>query len=155
MVAVLGASDRRYIPIHERIFSAILQKEIILHTLDIETEHLSGKSGVIQHDVTTPFPHRYSIIFSHELMKFLSPEEQLLTILNSCQALTSPGLAMHIIHEPSIKGTPELRAWQYRVDPDDLIVKLKNKGIPAEKLYFESGSTIDWLKDTTVLVIKK
>lgn len=156
-VVVLGASDKRYIPIHQRVFENAVHRTIQMATLDIDADHLGGESDkVVLHDVTKPFPDApYNIIFSHELMKFLTPEEQLQTIYNSYQALAQDGLAMHILHEPSIKGTSELRAWQHRVNPDELIEQLKAKNITATKLVFNSESDVAWLRETTVIAIKK
>lgn len=153
---VLGASDKRYIPIHQRIFENLLQKTVDMATFDIDTEHLGRQRGVVEHDVRESFPNvPWGIIFSHELMKFLVPEDQLLTIKNSYDALADNGLAMHIVHSPSIKGTAELREWQHRVDPDALLEQLKKEGIPAKKLVFESESDVDWLRETTVIMIRK
>lgn len=156
-VLVLGASDKRYIPIHKRIFTNVLGQQIQMVTFDIDTKHIGSESNeVILHDVTKPFPDTpYTIVFSHELMKFLTPEEQLQTIQNSYHALSEGGLAMHILHEPSIKGTPELRSWQHRVNPDTLIDRLKEKYMPAIKLVFDSESDVAWLRETTVIVLKK
>lgn len=156
-VAVLGASDKRYIPIHERVFAESTKKEIALITFDLDPKHLGGAStNVILHDVTQPFPGElFDIVFSHELMKFLGPEEQLKTIVNSYQALCQGGVAMHIIHEPSIQGTQELRSWQHRVDPDTLLRQLKERQIPVQKLVFESESNVEWLRKTTVLLLSR
>lgn len=153
---VLGASDKRYIPIHHKIFKDITGRDVELTTFDIDIAHLSGGENIINHDVTKPFPNApYHIIFSHELMKFLTSEEQVATIKNSYLALASGGVAMHIIHAPSIKGTAELRTWQNRVDPDQLIEKLYNDSIPAKKIFFQSDSEVDWLKETTVIMLQK
>lgn len=156
-VVVLGASDKRYIPIHQDVFQSILHRAISMVTFDFDTNHLGGESkDVISHDVTQLFPDApYDIVFSHELMKFLTPDEQLQTIKNSYQALGEKGLAMHILHEPSIKGTSELRAWQHRVNPDELIDKLKDDNITATKLVFNSQSDVAWLLETTVIAIQK
>ena len=155
-IAVLGASDKRYIPIHERIFSDLLHRNVQVTTFDIDLEHLAGSPGAMEHDVTRPFPNPpYKIVFSHELMKFLTPEEQLQAMKNSYGALAYTGLAMHIMHAPSIKGTSELRAWQYRVNPDVLLEQLQRDGIPSKKVVFESESEVSWLRETTVIVIQK
>lgn len=156
-VVVLGASDKRYIPIHKRIFEEILKKTIQMTTFDVDVNHFGGKSeSVVKHDVTKAFPGTpYNIIFSHELMKFLTPEEQILAMKNSYYALSDHGLAMHIMHVPSIKGTGELRAWQYRVNPNSLLKQLKKNGISATVLVFNSESDVNWLRETTVIVIKK
>jgi hypothetical protein len=156
-VVVLGASDKRYISIHHDVFQSILHRAISMVTFDLDINHLGGESkDVISHDVTKIFPDTpYDIVFSHELMKFLTPDEQLQTIKNSYQALGENGLAMHILHEPSIKGTSELRAWQHRVNPDELINKLKDDNIPATKLVFNSQSDVAWLRETTVIAIQK
>ena len=156
-VAVLGASDIRYIPIHQRIFRAAVKRAINMKTFDIDTEHLGGEShSLITHDATQPFPDApYTIVFSHELMKFLTPEEQFATIKRSYEALDENGLAMHILHEPSIKGTSELRAWQHRVNPDELIRQLEESSIPASKIVFDSESSAAWLVESTVIFLQK
>jgi hypothetical protein len=153
---ILGASDKRYIPIHQRIFEEILNKTVQMTTFDIDTKHLDDGKGVVQHDVTLPFPKgHYDIILSHALMKFLAPDEQFRVIKNSYDALSENGLTMHIMHVPELKGTAELRNWQYRVDIDSLATKLKQIDIPVRILHFESSSTVGWLRDTTVLAIHK
>ena len=156
-VVVLGASDKRYIPIHKRIFEGIFERQIQMVTFDIDPEHLGGESSeVIFHDITKPFPNiPYDVIFSHELMKFLTPEEQLQTIKNSYEALSTNGFAMHIMHEPSIKGTSELRSWQTRVNPDELVDQLILAKVPAVKLILSSESQVSWLRETTVIAFKK
>lgn len=156
-VVVLGVSDKRYIPIHQAVFQRILHQAISMVTFDLDANHLGGESkDVISHDVTQLFPDApYDIVFSHELMKFLTPDEQLQTINNSYRALGENGLAMHILHEPSIKGTAELRAWQHRINPDELIDKLKDDNITATKLVFNSQSDVAWLRETTVIAIQK
>jgi len=154
-VVVLGASDRRYIPIHKRIFSELLGQYVEMITFDLDRQHL-GTAGVVKHDVTKPFPNgQYSLIFSHELMKFLTEEEQILTIKNSYDALQAGGVAMHIMHEPSIRGTKELRSWQYRVSPSKLVSTLKSSGILSQIIELESESNVSWLRKTTVIVLKK
>ncbi len=155
-IAVLGASDKRYLPIHEQIFRHLLQRDVHVTTLDIDIEHLARQQGTVEHDVTQSFPMSpYNVVFSHELMKFLTAEEQLQAMKNSYAALADNGLAMHIMHAPSIKGTAELKAWQYRVNPDALLERLHEEKIPARKLVFESKSAVDWLRETTVITIRK
>lgn len=155
-VVVLGASDKRYVPIHKKIFEELLGSEVDMKTLDLDTHHLDGTEGVIEHDVTKPFPKvPYDIVFSHELMKFLSADEQKHVVINSYNALREGGLAMHIMHEPSIKGTKELRDWQYRVNPDHLLEDALAHKIDAKKIIFQSESLVDWLRETTILILKK
>ncbi|MEK7145845.1 MAG: hypothetical protein AAB802_01535 [Patescibacteria group bacterium] len=156
-VVVLGVSDKRYIPIHQRVFNDALKRAINMKTLDIDTEHLGGESlAEVTHDITQPFPDPpYAIVFSHELMKFLSPEEQLATLRQSYEALEEKGLAMHVLHEPSINGTSEFRSWQHPVGPDELIKQLQANNIPATKIVFDSESAVAWLRSTTVIVLQK
>ncbi len=155
-VVVLGASDKRYIAIHKKIFQDLLGREVDIKTLDLDTHHLDGAEGVIGHDVTKPFPEApYDLVFSHELMKFLSADEQKRVVQNSYDALGEGGIAMHIMHEPSINGTKELREWQYRVNPDQLLEGAVARKIDAKKIIFQSESSVDWLRETTVLILKK
>ncbi len=155
-IAVLGASDKRYLPIHQRIFETLLKKQIIMTTLDIDEVHLGKQKNVLEHNVTKPFPNTpYDLIFSHELMKFLTQEEQVKMLYNSFLALNKAGLAMHILHAPSLKGTKELKPWQHRVDLSFLLKKLKEEKIPVKKIVFQSESNVDWLCETTVLLIQK
>lgn len=154
-VVVLGASDKRYLPIHAKIFAEVLGA-VEVSTLDVDAEHLGKGSDVIEHDVTTPFPNRpYAVVFSHELMKFLTEDEQLKVIMNSYDALQTGGVAMHVMHEPSIKGTVDLQPWQYRVNPDALMAQLSAAGISAQKLVFESESSVERFRGTIVIVLKK
>jgi len=124
-------------------------------TFDIDTKHLGGGKDVIYHDVTEPFPIKLDIVFSHELMKFLKSDEQIKTIRNSYNSLNKRGFAMHIIHEPSIKGTSEHRKWQYRVNPDLIIEQLKKENLPIRKIIFKINSNVDWLRETNVILLEK
>ena len=154
-VAVLGASDKRYIRIHKGVFTEVTGKAVEVTTFDIDTSHLSGEEGVVHHDVTRPFPKKFDLVFSHELMKFLEPEKQAEVIKNSHYSLSPGGFSMHIIHSPSIEGTEELRDWQHRVDPDSIIDNLKGQGIPCRKIVFTIESDVGWLRETTVIVTEK
>lgn len=155
-ITVLGTSDKRYISIHQKVFEEVLRRNIKIITFDVDIKHLAGEDGIVLHDATEPFPETpFEIVFSHELMKFLTPEEQLKAIKNSHDALTDNGLAMHILHGPSIKGTKKLREWQYRVNPDELIKQLEENNIQAKKLVFNSETEIDWMRETTVIVTQK
>ncbi|MFZ2886464.1 MAG: class I SAM-dependent methyltransferase [Minisyncoccia bacterium] len=155
-VVVLGASDKRYIPVHAQIFTDILGENTVVSTLDVDAEHLGSGADVVQHDVTKPFPHTpYGVVFSHELMKFLTNEEQLQVLENSYDALEPGGVAMHIMHEASIKGTDKLESWQTKVDPDELVKKLDERDILAKKLVFDSETAIDWMRETTVIATHK
>ena len=155
-IAVLGASDKRYIVIHERIFRELFGKDISLVTFDIDTDHLGKLPGTILHDVTLPFPYGpYDVVFSHALMKFLTHDEQLKVIKNSFNALKDNGVSMHIMHSPELTGTKELRVWQQRVDLDLILQKLRENTIKVKILQFKSESLVDWLRDTTVLIAQK
>lgn len=156
-IAVMGVSDKRYLSIHHNVFTSFFSDRASVTTLDIDTIHLGGETETeITHDITKPFPKTpFDVVFSHELMKFLSPNEQLEAIQQSFMALQEPGLAMHILHEPSLLGTSELRSWQYRVDPDELIFVLNQKGVSAVKIIFDSDSDVAWLRKTTVVVLQK
>jgi hypothetical protein len=88
-------------------------------------------------------------------MKFLDSEEQFVTLVNSSEALTEGGIAMHIVHDPSVLGTKELKPWQWRVDPEKLVKKLGDKGIGTQILKFKSESNVDWLQNTIAIVLTK
>lgn len=155
-IAVLGASDKRYLAIHEHIFRELLGKNVSVVTLDCDTKHLGAPPNTIQCDVTQPLPGGpYDIVMSHALMKFLTPPEQFAVIKNSYEALKSSGVAMHIMHPPELEGTTELRDWQYRVNLDDIINKLNEEQIPTKVVTFESDSSVDWLRYTTALILQK
>ncbi len=155
-VAVLGVSDNRYIPIHERVFSLAFNRKIEMVTLDIDTDHLGGVGTAIQHDVTKPFPGvPYDVVFSHALMKFLTPDEQLVVIKNAYDALSVGGVTLHIMHPPELEGTDELREWQHRVDLRAMVEELKQENLSPHVFKIESESSVAWLRDTTVLVLAK
>lgn len=154
-IVVLGASDKRYIPIHKKIFEEIIKRKISIFTFDIDEKHLSGEDGVVKHDVTKTFPDSFDIIFSHELMKFLEEKEQIQVLKNSYESLNKKGLAIHIIHSPSLFGTTELKHWQYRVNPTQLVEELKKSGIPIEIISFDDNKSKEWFGETKVIVTKK
>lgn len=155
-VAVLGASDKRYIPIHRRIFEEVVGKRVDMTTFDLEIEHLARQEGIIEHDITKPFPNTpYDLVFSHELMKFLDQYEQICAIYNAFNALRNGGLAMHIIHAPAIFGTADLRSWQYRVDPSQLAEVLQRTNMPTGLNSFDDPESISWFTLTKVITIQK
>jgi hypothetical protein len=155
-IAVLGASDKRYIKVHQGIFEAVFPgSKVEVNTFDIDTEHLGGELGIVEHDLNEPFPNPpYDVIFSHELMKFLTSESQIRVIENAYRALSTTGIGFHIVHEPAIKGTDRLMHWQFRVAPDSLVTQLRETGISVQKLEFMTKTVLAHMQETTVLVIK-
>ncbi len=155
-VAVLGASDKRYLSIHEKIFCEVFCQPVEVVTYDLDSKHLKDAGNVVEHDVTEPFPQTgFSVVFSHELLKFLTPSEQVQALRNAYHALQTGGIAMHVVHAPSLYGTAELREWQYRVDPNHLLENVANEAISGRLLRFESESNVDWLRETCVILFEK
>ncbi len=143
-IVVLGASDKRYIEIHRNIFREVIKMDPEMTTFDIDTHHLAGEEGIVQHDVTKPFPSSFDIVFSHSLLKFIEPERQVAVLRNSHNSLKTNGLAMHILH---CVDTP--RRWQYKVDADKMVSKLAEENIPCKKI------VLDIDNGTEVLVTQK
>lgn len=144
-IAVLGCIDKRYISAHKIIFEKILQKSAIVITFDITTEHLQGAEGVVQHDCTLPLPNPpYEITFGHLLLKFIETEKQWDVLKNSYNALSSDGLAIHILDPedyqtsgillPGGGFTVPLQRWEE---------KLTAEQIPHQKLLIKSGLNLD------------
>lgn len=102
-VAIMGSGDKRFLRYHKSMFQSLIGSEVNLVTFDISVEHLSGAEGVVRHDVTIPLPNApYDITYGHLLLKFIETEKQWLALRNSYDALRSPGIAIHIIHEEEI-----------------------------------------------------
>ncbi len=139
-VAVLGASDKRYIGIHRDIFREAIQKDLEMTTFDIDTQHLTGEDGIIEQDVTRPFPSSFDIVFSHSLLKFIEPEKQVTVLRNSHNALKTNGLAMHIMH-----CADKPREWQHKVDTDKMISKLVEENISCKKIKLDIDNGTDVL----------
>ncbi|HWQ99895.1 MAG TPA: class I SAM-dependent methyltransferase [Candidatus Methylomirabilis sp.] len=96
-VAVLGCADKRYVSLHERMFSSLLQKPVALTTFDITVEHLAGEKGVVQHDATLPLPGGpFDVTYSDILMRFIEPAKQIAALKESYDALVPGGLAIHL-----------------------------------------------------------
>jgi hypothetical protein len=103
-ISVFGASDKRYLPVHKRLFEETLKTEVDMTTFDIDTEHLVGESNIKQHDVRQPLREEHSdIIFAHALLKFINISEQFTVIENSYKALIKGGLAINICHRPEFR----------------------------------------------------
>jgi hypothetical protein len=107
-VAVLGCADHRMVSAHKRIFEKVLGKKVKLTTFDVTTEHLAGEEGVLQHDLTTPFPDAlYDIAFGHVVLKFIETERQWDVLKNSYDAIGSGGMVIHVFDLEEVEATTE------------------------------------------------
>jgi len=163
-VLVVGCADRRFIPEHERIFSSILAKPVKLLTIDVEVEHLSGASGVIQHDATEPLPDGpYDVVYGDVLIRFVEPEKQSAVLKNSFEALAAGGMAIHIFakedFDPPAGYAP--LPGTHKVDMNALQLKLTKMGIqylevPLRYDVPRPGSDIEkMLIDELAIVLRK
>ncbi|MAF35757.1 hypothetical protein CL622_01410 [archaeon] len=143
-IAVLGASDKRYIAVHHTIFTEAVQKDVAMITFDLDEAHLAGAHGIVEHDVTSPFPETgFELIFSHALMKFILPQEQAVVLKNAYNALAPGGLAMHILHFAELKGGTILKDWQYRADVEKIVAALAKDGIICKPISLNiDGGTV-------------
>lgn len=97
-IAVMGCGDLRFIAGHNKIFSEVFDKPVIIKTFDITTAHLIGQSNIYEHDCTLPLPlGPYDITFAHVLLRFIEKTKQWNVVLNSYKALKSNGIAIHIL----------------------------------------------------------
>ncbi len=107
-VAVLGCADHRMVSAHKRIFEKLLRKQVKLTTFDVTIEHLAGEEGVLQHDLTTPFPGApYDIAFGHVVLKFIEMEKQWDVLKNSYDAIGQGGMVIHVFDLEEIEATTE------------------------------------------------
>ncbi len=107
-VAVLGCADHRMVSAHKKIFEKLLGKKVELTTFDITIEHLIGEDGVVQHDLTMPFPSApYDIVFGHVVLKFIETEKQWNVLKNSYDAIGHGGMVIHIFDLEEIEATTE------------------------------------------------
>ncbi len=131
-VLVLGCADKRFVPEHERIFSSILGRPVKLLTIDVETEHLSGVPGVIQHNATEPLPGGpYDVVYGDVLVRFVEPEKQSKVLKNSYDSLAAGGMAIHIFakedFDPPAGYAP--LPGTHKVDMNSLQLELTKIGI--------------------------
>lgn len=102
-IAVTGCADVRFVAGHKKIFEELLGKKVELTTFDINSEHLAGAKNIVQHDCSQPLPNSpYDLTFGHVLLKFIETEKQWSIIQNTYNALSSPGLAIHVFDEEDI-----------------------------------------------------
>jgi len=100
LIAVMGCPDRRFIPLHQKMFEEVLLKTVKMTTYDITTDHLEGVSAVVKHDVTEPLPGGpYDFILAHVLLRFIEEDQQWYVIFNSFDALKPGGVAIHVLDE--------------------------------------------------------
>ncbi|MEK9152217.1 MAG: hypothetical protein AAB692_02530 [Patescibacteria group bacterium] len=156
-VAVLGCGDKRFVPHHRRIFEKLTGKPVDLTTFDLDIEHLTGKLGTVQHDVTTPLPGEpFDITYGHVFLKFIETEKQWDVIQNSYDALTSPGLAIHVfdIDELAAK-TEKLADGLFSVPLDRWQKKLRDAGVEFKFIPWIIEKIITEPVEGAALVLKK
>lgn len=138
-VAVLGCGDKRFIKAHKTLFEQITHKQIELVTFDITVEHLLGEENVVQHDCTLPLPNvPYDIIYAHVLLKFIETEKQWDLLMNSYNALSPRGIAIHVLDNEEIESKDAilpngqyavpLQRWKDKLKKE----KIEYKGIPVK-----------------------
>ncbi len=158
-IAVLGCGDKRFVPAHKALFEKLLDKPVIVTTLDITTEHLVGQKDIVQHDCTKPIPGGpYNITYAHVLLKFIETEKQWDVIKNSYEAMTGGGVAIHILDKedcttksvklPSGHYSVPLKRWKQKLeDAGKLVTEIQLKTGPSLKhdalaLVIQSGAFI-------------
>ena len=132
-VAVLGCADRRYVSLHERLFSLLLQKPVALTTFDVTVEHLAGEKGIVQHDATLPLPGGpFEITYSDILLRFVEPAKQIAALKESFDALAPGGLAIHLFGTEDYNPPPSYIPvpGAFRVDLNLLQFELTKLNIP-------------------------
>lgn len=141
-VGVLGCAEKRFVKIHKKIFEKIFQRPTELVTFDISIEHLSGEEHIVQHDCTKPLPEiNFDILFGHVLLKFIETEKQLSVLLNSYEALSSPGLAIHVFDAEDIETTAVKQSDGYWSVPlERWKTELENRHIHYQELHWEIES---------------
>lgn len=138
-IAVMGCGDKRFIRYHKRYFSEQLEKEVELTTFDITTDHLAGEENVILHDCSLPLPNTpYDITYAHVLLKFIPTEKQWDVIINSYDALSAGGIAIHVLDPEDYSGN-QLPDGLYSVPLQDWEDKLKENDIDYKKIVLKSG----------------
>ena len=133
-VAVLGCGDMRHVVGNKEIFEDTLGISCGVTTFDIDTDHLAGQPDVIKHDCTEPLPQGpFDITFAHVLLKFIPEKKQLNLILNSYNALSPGGLAIHVLDKDDFgpdKPTVLLNT---------LLKELQTRGIGFERIPLKYG----------------
>ncbi|OGL73544.1 hypothetical protein A3E39_00325 [Candidatus Uhrbacteria bacterium RIFCSPHIGHO2_12_FULL_60_25] len=136
-IAVLGCADKRYVSLHEKMFSSLLQKSVAQTTFDITVEHLAGEKGVIQHDATLPLQGGpFEITYSDILMRFIEPAKQIAALKESFDALVPGGLAIHLFGVEDYDPPPNYIPvpGTFRVDLNLLQFELTKMKIPFMEL---------------------
>lgn len=138
-VVVLGCADHRMVSAHKRIFEKLLGKKVELTTFDVTTAHLAGEEGVLQHDLTTPFPGApYDIAFGHVVLKFIETENQWNVIQNSFDAIGSGGMVIHVFDMEEIEATTErISQGCYALPLERWKKSLDNAGVAYQDLRWD------------------
>lgn len=105
-IAVLGCADKRFLTIHKRIFQQLLNRDFRILTFDVVIEHMEGERDVVRHDCTLPLPNGpFDFVTSHVLLKFIPKDRQFLVVASAQEALTSGGIAAHILDHEDIASS--------------------------------------------------
>lgn len=138
-IAILGCADARFVPAHKKIFEKLLEQSVDMTTFDISIEHLKNETKVVAHDITTPIPNPpYDITFGHVVLKFIETEKQWDVILNSYEALSKNGIAIHVFDAEDVTTNEVRQADGYFSVPLERWTKqLTEQGIQFQEMHWE------------------
>jgi hypothetical protein len=154
-IAVLGCADKRFVKGHKILFQKLLGCEVNVITFDITIDHLKNEENIVQHDCTLPLPNKpFDLIFSHILLKFISPEKQWAVLENSFLALNPGGVALHFMDVGGkTLATSMIAGGVYQIDLENLKFKLQEKNIKSQSMVISSLAEKN--RDLECLVIFK
>ncbi len=134
--AILGAGDKRYIPLYYPLIGCIagIQPDITIY--DINITHLKNQKEVVLFDCRKKLPKKFDFVYSHILLNFMDYDDQLRLLINSHKSLEENGVAIHFYADKAaVKNFAKNGYDLFEVDRSKLIKALKTE-------YFNKGRII-------------
>lgn len=155
-IAVLGCPDPRMISPYSVMFEKSFNKPCSIVIFDKVTDHLKGMPTVVQHDATNPLPSGpFDVVYSHDLLRFVSKDKQFSVLENSFNALASEGMAIHVLDDEEILSKEDrLSDGWYSVDLNNLKNKLKEKNIFFTEVAYNVAGGLESKFQTKVRAIR-
>lgn len=145
-IAVTGCADKRFVELHRQLFERILGIPAALTTFDITIDHLVGAEGVVQHDITEPFPGGpFDLTFGHVVLKFIETEKQWEALKCAYESLAPGGMAIEVLDREDVTTTmPKQRDDHYSVP-----LERWKQALEKEKIKFK---IVEWNLDVKGLI---
>lgn len=138
--AVLGAGDKRYIPLYYPMLEYVTGLNANITVYDLDITHLKNQKEVVQHDCRNKLPKKFDFVYSHILLNFMDYDDQLRLLINSYKSLEKNGIAIHVYADKTaVKNFIKNGYDLFEVDKPRLMKALENKDLNKNRIILQKS----------------